>query len=127
EALHFEGIPDFAPEHFSRVHLADPLKSKQLQQGLRQLSEEGATQLFFPLSGPIPVLGVVGVLQFDVIKFRIEEEYGAKCRFESAPVWQARWVSERAGESGAAAELAAFRAEHLFDLAQDKADNLVYL
>src|SRR5690606_23775298 len=53
ETLNFQGIPDFAPEHFSKVHLADPLKSKQLQQGLRQLSEEGATQLFYPLSGPI--------------------------------------------------------------------------
>src|SRR5690606_19832249 len=72
EALNFEGIPDLAPEHFAKVFLADPLKSKQLQQGLRQLSEEGATQLFYPLNGPIPILGVVGVLQFDVIKFRIE-------------------------------------------------------
>jgi peptide chain release factor 3 len=126
ETLNFEGIPDFAPEHFSKVYLTDPLKSKQLQQGLRQLSEEGATQLFYPLSGPIPVLGVVGVLQFDVIKFRIEEEYGAKCRFEGAAIWQARWVV--AGiEAADATELAAFRAEHLFDLALDKQGNLVYL
>jgi peptide chain release factor 3 len=129
ETLNFEGIPDFAPEHFSKVYLMDPLKSKQLQQGLRQLSEEGATQLFYPLSGPIPVLGVVGVLQFDVIKFRIEEEYGAKCRFEGAAIWQARWVVEAAGagDAASAAELAAFRAEHLFDLAQDKQGTLVYL
>jgi peptide chain release factor 3 len=126
ETLNFEGIPDFAPEHFSKVYLTDPLKSKQLQQGLRQLSEEGATQLFYPLSGPIPVLGVVGVLQFDVIKFRIEEEYGAKCRFEGAAIWQARWVV--AGIDAAdPTELAAFRAEHLFDLALDKQGNLVYL
>ncbi|HAO98816.1 MAG TPA: peptide chain release factor 3, partial [Fibrobacteres bacterium] len=75
ENLSFEGIPDFAPEHFCKVYLEDPLKSKQLQQGLNQLSEEGATQLFLPLSGPIPVLGVVGVLQFDVLKFRLEGEY----------------------------------------------------
>lgn len=126
ELINFEGIPDFAPEHFSKVYLTDPLKSKQLQQGLRQLSEEGATQLFYPLSGPIPVLGVVGVLQFDVIKFRIEEEYGAKCRFEGANIWQARWVSADA-DAESAAELAAFRAEHVFDLSIDKADHLVYL
>jgi peptide chain release factor 3 len=129
ETLAFEGIPDFAPEHFAKVYLEDPLKNKQLQQGLRQLSEEGATQLFQPLNGPIPVLGVVGVLQFDVIKFRLEEEYGAKCRFEGAPVYQARWVSgaASAGSAEASLELAAFRQEHQFDLAQDKHGNLVYL
>jgi peptide chain release factor 3 len=132
EALTFEGIPDFAPEHFSKVYLTDPLKSKQLQQGLRQLSEEGATQLFYPINGPIPVLGVVGVLQFDVIKFRIEEEYGAQCRFEAAQVWQARWVSADPADAStssaeSASELAAFRAEHMFDLALDKKGNLVYL
>jgi peptide chain release factor 3 len=121
ETITFDGIPDFAPEHFCRVHLEDPLRSKQLQQGLRQLSEEGATQLFFPLNGPIPVLGVVGVLQFDVLKFRLEEEYGARCRFEPAAIFQARWVN------GDAAELTAFRSEHGFDLAQDKKGNLVYL
>jgi peptide chain release factor 3 len=121
EALSFQGIPDFAPEHFSKVYLEDPLRSKQLQQGLRQLSEEGATQLFYPLSGPIPVLGVVGVLQFEVLKFRLEEEYGAKCRFEGAAIYQARWVA------GDALEVAAFKAEHQFDCAQDKKGNLVYL
>ncbi len=121
ENLAFEGIPDFAPEHFCRVYLEDPLRSKQLQQGLRQLSEEGATQLFFPMSGPISVLGVVGVLQFDVLKFRLEEEYGAQCRFEPANIFQARWVK------GDGDELTAFKAEHGFDLAQDKKGNLVYL
>jgi len=121
ENLAFEGIPDFAPEHFARVYLEDPLKSKQLQQGLRQLSEEGATQLFQPLGGPIPVMGVVGVLQFEVIKFRLEGEYGANCRFESAAIFQARWVT------GEAAEVASFKSEHSLDLAQDKRGNLVYL
>jgi len=121
ENLAFDGIPDFAPEHFCRVHLEDPLRSKQLQQGLHQLSEEGATQLFFPLGGPIPVLGVVGVLQFDVLKFRLEEEYNARCRFEPANIYQARWVS------GDATELGLFRSEHTFDLAQDKKGHLVYL
>jgi peptide chain release factor 3 len=121
ESLAFQGIPDFAPEHFSKVYLEDPLRSKQLQQGLRQLSEEGATQLFYPINGPIPVLGVVGVLQFEVLKFRLEEEYGARCRFEGASIHQARWI---AGDEN---EVAAFRAEHSFDLATDKKGHLVYL
>jgi peptide chain release factor 3 len=121
ENLAFQGIPDFAPEHFSKVYLEDPLRSKQLQQGLRQLSEEGATQLFYPIHGPIPVLGVVGVLQFEVLKFRLEEEYGARCRFEGASIYQARWIV------GDDAEIAAFRGEHSFDLATDKKGNLVYL
>jgi peptide chain release factor 3 len=121
ENFHFEGIPDFAPEFFSRVYLEDPLRNKQLQQGLHQLSEEGATQLFLPISGPIPILGVVGVLQFDVIKFRLEAEYGAKARLESAAIYQVRWVV------GDEKEVAAFRSEHSLDLAQDKQGNLVYL
>lgn len=121
ENLKFLGIPDFAPEHFSRVYLEDPLRSKQLSQGLKQLSEEGATQLFSPINSPIPVLGVVGVLQFDVIKFRLEEEYNARCRLESAPVFAARWLS------GEEASVADFKAQNSHDLATDKGGNLVYL
>jgi len=121
EKLAFLGIPDFAPEHFAKVYLEDPLKSKQLDQGLNQLSEEGATQLFHPLSGRIQVLGVVGVLQFDVIKFRLEEEYGARCRLEQAPIYGVRWLE------GDPAALAEFKAEHTFDMATDKRDNPVYL
>ncbi len=121
EKLAFTGIPDFAPEHFAKVYLEDPLKSKQLDQGLRQLSEEGATQLFIPISGRIPVLGVVGVLQFDVIKFRLEEEYGARCRLEQSPIFGVRWIE------GDAVAIAEFRAEHIFDMATDKRGHLVYL
>jgi peptide chain release factor 3 len=97
------------------------LRSKQLSQGLKQLSEEGATQLFSPLNSPIPVLGVVGVLQFDVIKFRLEEEYNARCRLEGAPVFAARWLS---GDEAAVAE---FKAQNNHDMATDKGGNLVYL
>ena len=121
ENLKFTGIPDFASEFFARVYLEDPLKSKQLSQGLKQLSEEGATQLFAPLASPIPVLGVVGVLQFDVLKFRLEEEYGAKCRLETAPIHAVRWIS------GDAAQIAEFKAQNTHDLAADKGGHLVYL
>jgi peptide chain release factor 3 len=121
ENLKFIGIPDFAPEHFSRVYLEDPLKSKQLSQGLKQLSEEGATQLFHPVASPIPVLGVVGVLQFDVIKFRLEEEYNARCRLEPAPVVMARWIT------GDAAQVQDFKSQNTHDLALDKGGHLVYL
>jgi peptide chain release factor 3 len=121
ETLKFLGIPDFAPEHFARVYLEDPLKSKQLTQGLKQLSEEGATQLFHPLNGPIPVLGVVGVLQFDVIKFRLEEEYGARCRLEPAPIFAVRWLG------GDQPQILDFKAQNSHDMAQDKHDHLVYL
>ena len=122
ENLHFQGIPDFAPEHFARVYLEDPLRSKQLSQGLKQLSEEGATQLFQPLASPIPVLGVVGVLQFDVIKFRLEEEYGARCRLEPAPIFAARWLEGEDPE-----QIQEFRSQNTHDMAADKHGHLVYL
>ncbi len=121
EKLDFLGIPDFAPEFFARVYLEDPLRSKQLAQGLKQLSEEGATQLFHPLQSPVPVLGVVGVLQFEVIKFRLEEEYNARCRLESVSIHAARWLS---GDDG---ELASFKSQNAHDMAVDKRGNSVYL
>jgi peptide chain release factor 3 len=121
ENLKFLGIPDFAPEHFAKVYLEDPLRSKQLAQGLRQLSEEGATQLFYPLSGPIPVLGVVGVLQFDVIKFRLEAEYNARCRLEPTGIYSARWIS------GDPEQIQEFKSQNAHDMANDKRGNLVYL
>lgn len=92
ERLAYTGIPVFAPEHFVRVELKDPIKSKQLGKALDQLSEEGAVQVFRPLASPMQVLGVVGVLQFDVVKYRIENEYGVKVHFSSLPYSAARWI-----------------------------------
>ena len=92
EALKFAGIPNFAPELFRRVRLADPLRAKALQKGLIQLSEEGATQVFRPLLGNDLILGAVGVLQFDVVAHRLRHEYNVDCAFESVPVATARWV-----------------------------------
>ena len=91
ESLHFTGIPHFSPEHFMKVRLANPLKVKQLEKGLQQLTEEGATQVFKLNFGSQMVLGVVGVLQFEVIKFRLEHEYAVEGLFEPVPYQLARW------------------------------------
>jgi peptide chain release factor 3 len=90
----FEGIPRFSPEHFVRVRLGDPLKRKQLKRGLEQLSEEGAVQLFFDRKrlGRDPILGAVGVLQFEVIEHRLLTEYGVRIAFDRLPYRFARWL-----------------------------------
>ena len=94
--LEFSGIPRFAPEHFARVVLEDPLRRKQLDAGLRQLTEEGAAQVFFTsatdVSGPTPIVGAVGLLQFDVMMHRLEHEYGVRCRLEKVSGRFPRWV-----------------------------------
>lgn len=93
EMLKFKGIPHFAPELFKRVRLRDPLKAKALLKGLLQLSEEGATQLFRPLNSNDLILGAVGVLQFDVVAYRLKHEYNVECGYEEVNVTQARWIS----------------------------------
>ena len=93
EELVFTGIPNFAPELFRRAVLKDPLKMKQLQKGLEQLCEEGATQLFRPHSNNDMILGAVGVLQFDVVAQRLRDEYRVDCQFEAVAIQQARWVA----------------------------------
>ncbi|MDP1776594.1 MAG: peptide chain release factor 3, partial [Moraxellaceae bacterium] len=92
ETLQYLGIPHFAPEMFRRVRLKDPLKSKQLQKGLKELSEEGATQVFMPQINNDLILGAVGVLQFDVVAFRLKEEYKVECVYEPVNVATVRWV-----------------------------------
>ena len=106
QPLEFANIPRFSPEHFSRVRLADPLRRKQLDTGLRQLSEEGAAQVFYEESGvgPSPMVGAVGQLQFDVLLHRLENEYGVPAKLDRLPFTVARWVEgpmddiERIGE-----------------------------
>ena len=95
----FEGIPRFSPEHFVRVALVDPTKRKQLKKGLEHLSEEGAVQLFFDRKRleRDPVLGAVGVLQFDVIQHRLQSEYGVPVRFDRLSFDLARWVEVDSG------------------------------
>jgi peptide chain release factor 3 len=93
--LEFEGIPRFSPEHFARVHLEDPFRRKQLDTGLRHLSEEGAAQVFYEdaTGGPSAIVGAVGLLQFDVLLHRLRHEYGVEARLERLPYRIARWLA----------------------------------
>ncbi|MDD9304969.1 MAG: peptide chain release factor 3 [Desulfobacter sp.] len=93
EPLTFLGIPNFAPEHFRRVMLKDPMKAKALTKGLTQLSEEGTIQVFRPLNGNMHIIGAVGVLQFDVTMARLAAEYSVKAGYESIDLSVARWVT----------------------------------
>jgi peptide chain release factor 3 len=122
EALHFTGVPNFAPELFRRAVLKDPLRMKALGKGLEQLCEEGATQLFRPLRNNDLILGAVGPLQFDVVAFRLQDEYGVQCVFDNVAIHAARWVSaldER--------KLEEFRSRAFDQLALDHNGDLVYL
>lgn len=122
EKLSFTGIPNFAPEIFRRAVLKDPLRMKALQKGLAQLCEEGATQLFKPLRNNDLILGAVGQLQFDVVAFRLADEYGVQCVFEPVSVATARWV--RCADDKKATEFRERAYEHL---SVDHAGELVYL
>ena len=92
ELLQFKGIPSFSPEHFRYINNADPMKAKQLAKGIDQLMDEGVAQLFtLDLNGR-KVIGTVGALQFEVIQYRLEHEYGAKCSYENLNVHKACWI-----------------------------------
>lgn len=122
EELKFKGIPHFAPELFRRIRLKDPLKLKQLQKGLTQLAEEGSTQLFMPLRNNDLIVGAVGVLQFEVVAFRLKDEYKVDCIYEPVTVHVARWV-----ESEDNAKLEEFRKKAHDNLAIDGGGHLSYL
>ncbi|WP_417474765.1 peptide chain release factor 3 [Luteimonas mephitis] len=122
EPVSFTGIPNFAPELFRRARLRDPLRLKQLQKGLAQLSEEGATQFFRPLMSNDLILGAVGVLQFDVAAYRLKDEYGVEAAFEQVQVATARWI-----KCDDAKKLEEFREKNALNLAIDGAGELVYL
>jgi peptide chain release factor 3 len=122
EDYRFQGIPHFAPELFRRVQLMDPLKSKQLRAGLTQLSEEGATQVFMPLTNNDLIVGAVGVLQFDVVAYRLKDEYKADCRYQPITVNTARWV-----KCDDANMLTRFRNKAESNLALDGGGHLTYL
>ena len=122
EALQFTGIPNFAPEIFRRAVLKDPLRMKALRKGLDQLCEEGATQLFMPLKNNDLILGAVGPLQFEVVAYRLQTEYGVECKFDSVEVATARWV--HAPDAGM---LEDFQRKAYGNLAVDHGDCLVYI
>ena len=94
EAVRYAGMPRFSPEYFARVRLRDPLRRKQLRRGVEELSAEGAVQLFFDRSRPDPVLGAVGLLQFDVVCHRLRSEYGVEVELERLPFVLARWLGD---------------------------------
>jgi peptide chain release factor 3 len=104
EDLNFVGVPYFAPEILRRVRLDDAMKAKKLRQALQELAEEGVVQLFRPLDGTPPLVGVVGTLQLDVLQARLRAEYGVAIGYETPPFALARWVS---GERGALAKFIA--------------------
>lgn len=122
ESFKFIGIPNFAPELFRSVRLANPLKQKALLKGLIQLSEEGATQFFRMMDGNELILGAVGRLQFDVVAHRLKIEYGVDCIYDATAVVAARWVV-----CENAALLIKFKREQRRYLAYDQNDYLMYL
>jgi peptide chain release factor 3 len=121
--LRFQGIPRFAPEYFSRVVLKDPLRRKQLDTGLHQLSQEGVIQLFYrpELGKQDPWLGAVGQLQFEVLKERLLTEYSTKCELHSLPYRYARWIG------GKPEALTWLQSRRDYVIVQDRNDNMVVL
>jgi peptide chain release factor 3 len=120
--LQYTGLPFFAPELFQTVELANPMKSKQLQQGLMQLGEEGAIQVFRPTVGGAMLLGAVGQLQFEVVQHRLKAEYGVDIRLMPCRFVGARWITAESD-----ADLRKFTDENASKLAHDAADTLAYL
>ncbi|NOQ75883.1 MAG: peptide chain release factor 3 [Crocinitomix sp.] len=118
----FKGIPSFSPEIFMELENKDPMKSKQLEKGIQQLTDEGVAQLFIQQPGNRKIVGTVGQLQFEVISYRLENEYGAKCAFVPRRYYKACWMTTDNQE-----KLAAFiRAKSIY-VATDKDDNYVFL
>ena len=122
EKLHFKGIPSFSPEQFRYVNNANPLKTKQLNKGLLQLMDEGVAQLFTMELSQRKIIGTVGALQFDVIQYRLEHEYGASCSYDAINLNKACWVS--CDDPDALREFVSRRKK---DLAKDKDGKLVYM
>lgn len=124
EALNFKGIPSFSPEHFRYVNNADPMKAKQLYKGLDQLMDEGVAQLFTLDINGRKIIGTVGALQYEVIQYRLEHEYGAKCTYENISVHKACWVE---AEDEKNEEFKEFKRVKQRYLAKDKQGQLVFL
>ncbi|MEQ5792898.1 peptide chain release factor 3 [Muricauda sp. NFXS6] len=124
EELHYKGIPSFSPEHFRYINNADPMKAKQLYKGIDQLMDEGVAQLFTLEMNGRKVIGTVGALQYEVIQYRLEHEYGAKCTYENFPVHKACWVEP---EDEKNEEFQEFKRVKQKFLATDKKGQLVFL
>jgi len=122
EKMMFKGIPSFSPELFRYVENADPMKFKQLAKGLDQLMDEGVAQLFTNKSNGRKIIGTVGALQFEVIQYRLEHEYGAICKYEPINLFKACWI-----ESSDKEQIEAFRKRKFNNMANDKHGREVFL
>ncbi|MBP5628905.1 MAG: peptide chain release factor 3 [Bacteroidaceae bacterium] len=122
EQLHFKGLPSFSPELFKYIENADPMKAKQLNKGIEQLMDEGVAQLFVNQFNNRKIIGTVGQLQFEVIQYRLENEYNAKCRWEPISLYKACWI-----ESSDAAELDNFKRRKYQYMAKDRDGRDVFL
>jgi peptide chain release factor 3 len=122
ESLFFKGIPSFSPEIFKELVNNAPLKAKQLEKGIRQLTDEGVAQLFVRQPGNTKIIGTVGELQFEVIQFRLLNEYGASCSFHSLNYFKAFWFT-----SADKQQLAKFIAKRHHNITYDKDDRPVYM
>lgn len=122
EGFTFRGVPSFAPEIFKELVSTDPMRSKQLDKGIQQLTEEGVAQLFIQDRGRRKIIGAVGELQFEVIQYRLTNEYGAACRLQPLPYARACWLT--ADDPKALAEFIRYRDRHV---ALDRDGNPVYL
>ena len=124
EKIIFKGIPSFSPEHFRYINNLDPMKSKQLAKGIDQLMDEGVAQLFILEMNGRKIIGTVGALQFEVIQYRLEHEYGAKCSYENLNIHKACWIET---ESNKSVEFLDFKKLKYKFLAKDKSGELVFL
>lgn len=124
EVMSFKGIPSFSPEHFRYINNADPMKAKQLEKGVDQLMDEGVAQLFTLEMNGRKVIGTVGALQYEVIQYRLEHEYGAKCSYENFPAFKACWVRP---EDPKNEEFKEFQRVKQKFMAKDKYGQLVFL
>ena len=122
EQLKFKGLPSFSPELFRYIENADPMKYKQLAKGIDQLMDEGVAQLFTSKANGRKIIGTVGVLQFDVIQYRLEHEYSALCRYEPITLYKACWI-----ESDNMEQLKDFRVRKHSNLAIDKHGREVFM
>ena len=124
ENFNYRGIPSFSPEHFRYINNADPMKAKQLFKGIDQLMDEGVAQLFTLDINGRKIIGTVGALQYEVIQYRLEHEYGAKCTYENFPIYKACWIDT---DNPNSEEFKEFKRIKQKFLARDKSDQLVFL
>jgi peptide chain release factor 3 len=122
ENFYFTGIPSFSPEIFKEVLNKDPMKTKQLEKGLMQLTDEGVAQLFTQFGGHKKIIGCVGELQFEVIQYRLLQEYGASVQFKPLPIYKACWITSK--DPKKMEDFTRFKSNNI---AEDKDKHLVYL